>query len=195
MKKKNYVQRLFIAAIVAVYGYIAVNARGENPEAVRQGIWANMEANFRACNEENLQKLLATVSRELPQRELFIETIRAEWEAEDTYTRLVDVELLAHSDAPNANTRFPYATALITQETLRPSSENIQAFEQCKNGRCRDKDLAHLFAISPNHNTVRYQALFKKEGGKWKGVANLTEPEPVGPQAEAEETAGVGAFN
>jgi hypothetical protein len=192
---KDYVRLLAVATIVAVYGFLVAQARGESPEAIKQGIWENMQANFHACNEENLPKLLATVSRELPQRELFVETIKAEWAAEDTYTRLVDVEVLPHSDAPNANCTFPYATAWITQQTIRPNSQNIQAFEQCRNGRCRDKDLAHLFAISPNHDTVRYQALFKKEGGKWKGIANLTEPEPVGAQAEAEETASVGAFN
>jgi len=172
--------RLMQALVLATCVFLVEQVRGESPDAIRQGIEANLQANLHACNQEDLPALLATMSVEMPQRELFIETIQQEWAVEDTYNRLVDVQVLKHSDAPHANTRFPYATVLVTQETLRSTPENQQAFQDCREGKCRNEDLANLFAISPKSGSkVRYQALFKKERGKWKGVANLTEPEPV----------------
>lgn len=177
---KKYVRWVFCALIVLGYVYAIAQARGESPEAIRKGIEASLQANFHACNQEDLPALLATMSAEMPQRQLFISTIEREWAAEDTYNRLVDVQVLKHSNAPHANTRFPYATVLVTQETLRSTPENSQVFQECRKGNCRNEDLAHLFAISPKGNArIRYQALFKKEGGKWKGIANLTNPEPV----------------
>jgi hypothetical protein len=176
----TYGSRLMQALVLTACIFVVAKARGESPEAIRKGIEANLQANFHACNQEDLSALLATMSVEMPQRELFIETVQQEWAAEDTYNRLVDVQVLKHSDAPHANTRFPYATVLVTQETLRSTPENKQAFQDCREGDCRNEDLAHLFAISPKSGSkVRYQTLFKKERGKWKGVANLTEPEPV----------------
>jgi hypothetical protein len=184
---RDYVRLLFVLLVFAACSYFVSQVRAAVPDSVTRGVQASLEANFAACNAEDMKALLRTTSREMPNRALFVETVRAEWAAQDTYTQLVDVEVLEHCDAPYANCRLPYATAWVTQRTVQMTSDNIQAAPRCVNGRCRDEDLAHLFAVSPQYETVRYLALFKKEGGAWKGVANLTEPEPVESFAEAEE--------
>ena len=39
-------------------------------------------------------------------------------------------------------------------------------------------DLSRQFALDQEHPIVEYEVLCKREGGKWKLVAALTEPRP-----------------
>jgi hypothetical protein len=177
---------------------LATIARGEAPkslEDMRWGITKNLHDNYQACNEENMQKLLACMSREMPNRDLFVQTVRDEWAVGDTYNRLEHVEVLEHSDAPHANCSYPYATAWVTQTVIQmqdADAKQTSVFrQQCKNGRCNVEDLAHKMGVTTKTETTKLQMLFKHEQGQWKLIAGLTEPVPAGKaveqQAEAEE--------
>lgn len=179
---KNYLLAL------ALFACQTFPAFADTPEETLQGIVANLQENYAACTEENMDRLLACMSEEMPNKRRFVSIVEGTWAVEDAYHRLDDVKLLKRSNAPNARTDFPYATAVVTQTVMKMSQrvENTSVFRSaCENGRCRsDKDMEHLMAISPHHETVRLQMLFKKENGKWKLIAGLTRPEPIDLKAE-----------
>lgn len=162
--------------------FLAMVVYGAPPQSLaktEQGITENLQANCIACNEENMDKLLACMSEEMPNRELFIQTTAAAWRELDTYNRVDDVEVLRQSNAPHANCRYPYATALVTQTIIKVNEGQSSVFKQCEKGGCFDKDLAHKMNLDPRFETARTQMLFKHEGGQWKLIAGLTDPEPV----------------
>lgn len=168
---------------------------GANPE---QGIRASMEVNLAACTEENMDKLLACMAKEMPNRRRFIQTVDMTWSVEDAYWRLENVEVLEHSDAPHANCEFPYATAIVTQSRFEvPQRDADRSVFQsaCENGQCKNDDqMAKLMAISQDTETVKFQALFKFEDGAWKLVANLTEPVPVNAEIPIPAATGRSVF-
>jgi hypothetical protein len=186
MKRISLVLGVFLVLVL-----LATAARSEqSPEEVRAGIIDNLYVNYHACNEENMSKLLKTMSREMPNRELFQQVTRREWAAGDTYSRLEDVEVLAESDAPNSNCVFPYATAWVTQTVVQVSGErkNVSVFKsRCKNGKCDGEDLAHKMGLATKTETTKLQMLFKYENGEWKLIAGLTDPIPAGPDAQQAE--------
>ena len=151
---------VFVCTSAAVSGY-----GGEPTAAIR----AVMEENLAACNEENLPRLLATMSREMPNRELFIEETQKEWAATDSYARLVDLQVLRQSSAPRANTRLPYATVRIVQTTVTGARKGDEP----------PSEFARKMVLAQDAPTVEFETLWKKEGGKWRLVANLTAPSPV----------------
>jgi hypothetical protein len=59
-----------------------------------------MEENLAASDAEDMPRLLKTMSREMPNRELFIAETLKEWDAADTSTHLIEIQVLKHSDAP-----------------------------------------------------------------------------------------------
>jgi hypothetical protein len=149
-------------------------ARGD--DATTRAIRRVMEENLAASDAEDMPRLLKTMSREMPNRELFIEETLKEWAAADTSTHLVEIEVLKHSDALNARTPLPYATVRIVQEMTKsaraPGSEEASG-------------LSRQFAIDQEHPVVEFESLWKREGGKWRLVAALTEPrEPSVPREQ-----------
>ena len=101
---------LLLAALVL--GSIAYpKARAD--DTMTRAIRLVMEENLAASDAEDMPRLLRTMSREMPNRELFIEETLKEWAVADTSTHVLEVEVLKHSDAPNARTRLPYATVRI----------------------------------------------------------------------------------
>ncbi len=166
---------MLVMALVCVMSAV----RGETLAKTKQGIVENMQANCVACNEENMDKLLACMSEEMPNREMFVETTLDAWREIDTYSRLDDVKILKHSDAPHANCQYPYATALVTQTIIKVENGQSSVFKQCEKGGCFDRELAHQMNIDPKFETARTQMLFKHEDGEWKLIAGLTDPEPV----------------
>ena len=101
---------LLLAALVL--GSIAYpKARAD--DTMTRAIRLVMEENLAASDAEDMPRLLKTMSREMPNRELFIEETLKEWAVADTSTHVLEVEVLKHSDAPNARTRLPYATVRI----------------------------------------------------------------------------------
>jgi hypothetical protein len=139
-------------------------------DAVTEAIRDVMVENLAAADAEDMARLLATMSREMPNRELFIQETRTEWAVADTYTRLVDLEVLRHSDAPHAITRPPYATVRVVQKMLK--SERTP-------GAPEPSEFSRLMLLDQRHPTVEYETLWKREGGKWRMVACLTDPRPI----------------
>lgn len=135
-----------------------------------RAIRAVMEENFSACNEEDLPRLLKTMSQEMPNRDLFIAETKKEWAASDSYSRLDEIAVLKHSNAPRAITRLPYATVRVVQTT-------VQAGERKSDEP--PSEWAQRMVLAPGNQTVEYESLWKKESGKWRIVAGLTEPREV----------------
>lgn len=173
-------KHVMLAVGLIVMASAARGAPPQSPAKIKQGITENLEANCIACNEENLDKLLACMSDEMPNRELFIETTLAGWREMDTYNRVDKVEVLRQSNAPHANCRYPYATALVTQTIIKVGDGQASVFKQGEDGkRSYDKELAHKMNIDPRFETARMQMLFKDEEGEWKLIAGLTDPQPI----------------
>lgn len=177
---RDYLRLLFIATIFALYGFTISQLRAaETRESTEAGIRANMELNMEACNQEDMQKLLGLMAKEIPNRQRFITTVDQFWSVSDTYNRLENVEVLEYSDAPNGNTRYPYATAKIRQTTRYVTArQNERAVWRrvCADGKCDSSEMEHLMAVAPRAETVEFEALFKHENGEWKLVANVSIP-------------------
>jgi len=159
---------LLAAAVLAVTSLANGPAIAEDStvRAIRQV----MEENLAACNEEDLPRLLKTMSQEMPNRELFIAETQKEWAATDTYARLEDIQMLKSSNTPRAITRLPYATVRVVQSTVQVGD---------RKGDEPPSEWAKRMALTPGKAAVEYETLWKKEGGKWRLVAGLTEPTPV----------------
>lgn len=180
---RDYLRFVFIGLVVAVYAVLVSRTYGaETQEATETAIRANMEQNMIACNEENMDKLLKLMSKEMPNRQRFIMTVDQFWSVSDTYNRVEDVEVLKNTAAPYGNTRYPYATAKIRQTTyyIREAEDSLAVRRNCADGQCDEADMRHLMAVAPRNETVEFEALFKHEGGQWKLVANVSEPVPPG---------------
>jgi len=159
------------AGVVWWAGGASVALRAD--DATTQAIREVMVGNLAAADAEDMPRLLATMSREMPNRELFIRETTKEWAVADTYTRLVDLEVLRHSDAPHANTRLPYATVRVVQTMLKSEREP---------GSAEPSEWSRRMLLDQKHPTVEYETLWKREGGEWRMVAGLTEPRPVDPR-------------
>lgn len=144
-------------------------------DATTQAIRDAMVENLVAADAEDMPRLLATMSREMPNRELFIRETKQEWAVADTYTRLVEIEVLKHSNAPHANTRLPYATVRVVQTMLKSDR---------KPGSEDPSEWSRRMLLDQKHPTVEYETLWKREGGQWRMVAGLTEPRPVHAQTK-----------
>ena len=160
--------RLAVLLAIAIVGTLLAPFTNAE-DAITRAIRLVMEENLAASDAEDMPRLLKTMSREMPNRELFIAETLKEWAAADTSTHVLEVEVLKHSDAPNARTRLPYATVRIVQE-MRKSARDPAGEEA--------SDLSRQFGLDQEHPVVKYESLWKREGGKWKLVAGLTEPRP-----------------
>lgn len=136
----------------------AVEKEGEHIRAV-------LQANFQACNEENLEALMATCSREPPGTEEFAEEAKKLFKDTDVYLRLADFELL--------ELRPPFASARVIQITLPANEKDRQT------GDARQVFFRGNSALLPQWETCEYTQTFKKEGGKWKLYAITTKPTPA----------------
>jgi hypothetical protein len=138
-------------------------------DAITGAIRKVMEENLAASDAEDMPRLLKTMSREMPNRELFIEETLKEWAAADTSTHLIDIEVLKHSDAPNARTRLPHTTVRIVQEMTK----SVRA-----PGSDESSEITRRFGLDQQFPVVEFETLWKREGGKWRLVAGITEPRP-----------------
>ncbi len=181
----NKARTLTLLAVLAVYGSWMPGLHAEQPNKAdtQAALLGLMEQNMAACTEENMDKLLALMSSEMPNRQRFIATVDSVWSVEDTYNRIDSLEVLDKTPAPMGRTKYPYATARIQQTTYFVTSRNNERaiFRQiCEDGRCDQDEMAHLMAVAPHHEQTEYEALFKYENGEWKIVANVSIPVPVG---------------
>ena len=138
-------------------------------DAITGAIRKVMEENLAASDAEDMPRLLKTMSREMPNRELFIEETLKQWAAADTSTHLIEIEVLKHSDAPNARTHLPYATVRIVQEMTK----SVRA-----PGSDEASEITRRFGLEQEFPFVKFETLWKREGGKWRLVAGITEHDP-----------------
>lgn len=132
-------------------------------DSTTRQIRALMQENFEASNREDLEGVLATMSEEMPQRELFIQQCKREWEASDLYYRLDDVKVVRQT-----KWRPPYLVATVRQ--------TITGNE----GQAQDRKLSDIMSLNTDVPSTEQEVLFKRERGSWKLVACVTEPRPVG---------------
>ena len=162
----QFLSRLAVLLAIAVIGILWAPVTHAE-DAITRAIRVVMEENLAASDAEDMPRLLRTMSREMPNRELFIEETLKEWAAADTSSHLIEIEVLKHSDAPHASTRLPYATVRIAQEMTKsvraPGSDDAS-------------EITRRFGLDQEHPVVEYESLWKREGGKWKLVAGITEP-------------------
>jgi hypothetical protein len=124
-----------------------------------------LEVNFQACNHENVEALLATMSKSMPGVPEFAKEARDTFDQTDAYFRLADFELVEF--------RPPYAVARVIQITLprdeqdRTTGTPQQIFYRGRSG------------LLPPWECVEYLQRFKKEGGKWKVDLIMTKPRPA----------------
>jgi hypothetical protein len=165
-------------------------------EEIRQGVINTLREQFAACNEENMDRLLACFSVENTFQPRDISRIDASWNVNDTYCRLDCVEILSDSDAPGAKFEPPYATVQVTQTVIElpVGDERNPVFRR----RCRqdDSDLLMLAERLGYRNrrisTTSIELLFKEEEGTWKFVTAVTEPVEAGGDSDERRGLGVG---
>jgi hypothetical protein len=138
---------------------------GRAGEKDAEQIRAVLEANFQACNHENVEALMATCSREPPGTEEFANEARKLFQDTDVYLRLADFELL--------ELRPPFASARVIQITL-PADEKDRT-----SGDARQVFYRGNSALLPQWECVEYTQSFKKENGRWKLYAITTKPKPA----------------
>lgn len=164
----------FLWTMVAVFSaLLAVEiARGE--DATTRQLRAVLEENMAACTEEDLSRLMKTMSKEMPNRELFMEQCKKEWAEHNIYYRLIDVKIVKQSEW-----KPPYVVATVTEEQREYNPEDGKEETPAD-------DLSHAMSIRTKTPVTQSEYLFKREGGKWKIVAGLSEERPVEPGAVIE---------
>jgi hypothetical protein len=143
----------------------------ESGKSSRDELTAVAEESVAASTAHDMQRLLATMSDEAPDREPFVSQCRKEWDLAGLHYRLDGLEVL---DDPEW--RFPYAVAVVTL-TIRDLSPDRDTRPPLP-----DDPLSHRMQLRTRVPTTRCEWLFKYERGRWTIVANLTEPEAVSPQ-------------
>ena len=111
-----------------------------------------LQANFQACNEENLPALMDTLSHTMPGQQQF--EARQMFEDADVYLRLEDFKLIQFSP--------PFAAARVVQVTLPADEKDREAIsgpQQAYRGNS---------ALLPEWERSVYTQTFHKSNGKWK---------------------------
>lgn len=165
MRSERYKRVGAVVFLLAALGAAPCVLRAE--DSTTRELRQLMLANFEACNHEDLPALMRTMSVEMPNRELFIKQCEREWSESDLYYRLDDIRLV-----PQAEWRLPYAVATIKQTITgsEPESGKAQA----------NADLSNRMSLNTRTPTTEQEVLFRRERGKWKVVASLTQPREVG---------------
>ena len=117
--------------------------------------------NFRACNEEDIGALMATCSVDMPDREGFRRESEILFREKDIHYSLVDFRVTEmHGN---------YAEAWVVQATYtKDRSSDSEARMRFRNGT----------TLLPREEFVEYMVAFKREGGRWKCLATISEPIP-----------------
>lgn len=161
MNRKN-----LMILLVAVAACLFVTACFSAPPASEvANIRAVLEENFQATTNEDLPRLMATISSKAPDRERFAEESQAVFDRTDVYLRVDDFQLVGWNP--------PFAAARVVQTTL-PKDEN-------------DRQEGNVYyatnsALLPDAETVEYTQVFLKERGKWKVHAITSAPRTVKPK-------------
>jgi hypothetical protein len=154
-----------------VFGVLLLAEWARAEDATTRQLREVLEENMTACTEEDLPRLMKTMSAEMPNRELFTEQCEKEWADHNIYYRLVDVKIVKQ-----ARWKPPYVVATVTEEQREYSPEEDQEKQPVE-------DLSHAMSIRTKTPVTQSEYLFKREGGKWKIVAGISEERVVEPAA------------
>ena len=138
------------------------------PRAVQKeadAMRAVLEANFQACNHEDVEGLLDTMATSMQGRPEFAKEAKDTFEQTDAYFRLADFQLVEY--------RPPFATARVIQITL-PKDEKDKTTGEPKQIYYQERS-----ALLPKWECCEYVQTFRKEDGKWRLYLITTEPKPV----------------
>jgi len=156
---------------VCLFPALVASGAGPNGPAAKQAarkMREVLEQNFQAVNEEDLKKLLSTMSQNVGTPEQiseFKEQAESMFRETDVYMRLVDFQLTAFQP--------PMAEALVKQMTL-PANEKDSP--PATPGKLHFRNHS---ALLPDSQLVEYRQLFRLEGGKWKVHQIISAPTPV----------------
>lgn len=117
--------------------------------------------NFRACNNEDIVALMDTCSFDMPDRAGFRRESEILFREKDVHYSLVDFRVTEIRDG--------YAEAWVVQTTYSGdrSSDN-EARSRFRNGT----------TLLPQEECVEYMVAFKRENGRWKCLATISDPIP-----------------
>jgi hypothetical protein len=190
----TFLHACLASLVVLCASGVSVGVEPEASDDPRAAIIKTLQVHFQACNEENMAKLLATMSKDLPNQRLLVSDVESQWGVNDTYTKLEDVEILDDSDAPHAVFEYPYETALVTQTVIELSvgnERNEVFYRKCRKPDADAVSLAKDMGLATCVATTQVEVLFRHEDGEWRFVRGLTAPKLHRPSAE-NDTLGVG---
>ena len=127
-----------------------------------EDILSVLQANFDACNKEDVVALLATCSKDMPDPEGFGRESERLWKEKDIHYSLVDFKLIRVDG--------DLAVAEIVQKTHSTDRNH---------GNDADRFYRNGTTLLPDSETVRYRAAFKKDFGRWKCYLTISQPVPV----------------
>lgn len=153
---KVMVRTLFFSLFV----FSAVARAGHPAEEEIRGI---LNENFEAYNQEDVGRMLATLSPTLPGRNEFAQQAAQMFRDNDAYISVREFELLA--------VRGQYATARVVQGTLAAAG-GAEATPEEVFYRANSK-------LLPDEEESQYVQAFKKERGKWRLWLIMTPPQAV----------------
>ena len=137
------------------------------PAELQDELWVLVDENLAAMTSHDLGRTLATMSREMPQKDLFTSQCEKEWARTGMHYRLDALEVLEKPEWPP-----PYAVARVTM-TIRDPTPGAPGED------LPFDELSHVMHLRTKDPTTRSEWLFKREQGGWKIVAHLTPPESL----------------
>lgn len=136
---------------------LCTTARADDQQEMRN----ILQANFDACNNEDVDALMATFSVDTPNKEEFRKASEKLFREKDIYYRLVDLRI--------NKIQGNFATATVIQLSHT-------------NDRNSDTDRESWFrngtTLLTKDECVRYDVTFKKDGRTWKCLETISEPVP-----------------
>lgn len=142
------------------------------PLSLHDELWALLDENFSAMTAHDIERTLATMSREMPEKDLFVSQCKKEWARAGMHYRLDAVEIVERDDWPP-----PYAVALVTMTIRDPTPSAL-------GDKLPPDPLSDAMLLRTKVPTTRSEWLFKREAGNWKIVATLSRPEPATPPTQ-----------
>jgi len=151
-REKNTLVTVGILLAALLFGVMLATVVNAAPPATEvTKVRAVLEENFQATTLEDLPRLMATISSQAPDRDLFAKESQDVFDRTDVYVRLDAFELTGW--------RPPYAAARVVQTTLPKEANDRQE---------GNVYYANNSALLTEAETVEYTQVFLKERGKWK---------------------------
>lgn len=151
-----------VAVVLALLPCVAIAADKDEQE-----MRAILAENFQACNDEDIEALMATCSIDMPDRKGFRKESEILFREKEIHYSLEDFKVTSIDGN--------IAEAWVVQSTYSDDrSSDTQERKFFRNGT----------TLLPQEECVEYMVAFKREGGRWKCLATISEPRAYRP-AEA----------